>query len=496
MSIIAGLFNWSLDLLARGDRRTSHCRDLARAELCQVTLRGFRILSVGPRWAVTGRFAGQDWTAVFDIFGIAPRDVAGQVAALVNHGRPFRSCAMSATFGLVRISGETSGIEARLRISRCSWLERELYEQLQQARAKLRDIENRAESSPVPAIETDTAGRIVWHNAAAERLLRRGFDRVTLAGLEPGPGGGRTRLVGSGGQAIGWARTTTMSVPGGGRITHLEDMTAQIQAEDDLDCFMATLTETFAHLPQGLGIFDTDSKLILFNPAFAQILGLDSALLASRPSLRHFLEALRQRRMVPEQRDYTEWRTRFIEASIATGDGDDAYTEDWALSSGQTLQVSVRRHPRGVLAFTFEDITDEVMLQSRYRAEIETTQAMLERLVEPVAVFGASGQVTYANDAFARTLDCAAMDGLPGESVDAVLEAGQRLCRGGDNWSELRSYILSSERRGAWHAVDQLRSGGKVLLRACALPDGSTLLTIDMGGEVAAEPAGEGRVRA
>lgn len=494
VSAIAGLFERSLYLSPRGDRRAFHRRDSASAELCLVTLRGFRILSVGPRWAVTGRLAGQDWTAAFDIFGIPPRDVAGQVAALVDHGEPFCSCGMSATFGLVRITGETSGIEARLVISRCNPLERELYEQLQQARAQLRDIENRAESSPVPAIETDTDGRIVWHNAAAERLLRRGFDRVTLARLKPGPGSGRTRLVGSGGQAIGWARTTTMPVPGGGSITHLEDMTAQIRAEDDLDSLMSTLTETFAHLPQGVGIFDSDSKLILFNPAFAQILGLEPALLASRPGLRHFLEALRQRRMVPEQRDYTEWRARFIDASVAVHG--DIHTEDWPLPSGQTLQVSVRRHQRGALAFIFEDITTQVTLQARYRAEVETGQATLRKLSEAVAVFSRSGQVTFANPAFERMLDCDVMGGLLGRSHAEICGAVHRICSDEAMWIELRDYILSVERDVAWHAAVDGEAGGRLLLRACALPDGSTLLTLDAAGGFDADETDEGRIPA
>ncbi len=491
--IAARISNW----LSRDAKRLSEIASEGKALVCLVTLRGPRIVTIRPRTPAAAALTGQDWAEAVLQLGIDPDAIGDQVLALAHHGVAFRCCAESDAFGLVSVTGWTERLEAHIALSRCSPLEQDLHEQLQRSLGMLDTLQDagaRAESSPVPAIETDGTGRIVWHNAAAERLLRRGINRVALAQIEPGARGSRTQLLGSDGQVIGWARATSALVSGGGKIVHLEDIDAQIQAESDLDSFMSTLTETFAHLEQGLGIFDRERKLTLFNPALAQMFGLDPGLLAGRPSLRHFLEALRQRRMVPEQRDYTEWRTRFIEASSATGAA--PYTQDWPLPSGRTLQVSVRRHPRGALAFIFKDISDQVMLETRYRSEIETTQATLEKLAQAVAVFGASGQITYANPAFAQVLGCDAMDSLIGESIDDVCEAARAAFRSLCNWEAVRRYILSSERDGAWHAVDEYRSGCKALLRACALPDGSTLLTLDTSRAEAVSAAEAERVRA
>lgn len=457
-----------------------------RSPICLLTLQGTRIDRVRPRAVTSDDLSGLDWAEGLERLGIDPDSVEDQVIMLVDQGASFRISTRSESFGLVCVAGWTEGLRARIALSRCTRLEAQLHQQLEQVRedlSALRDTGTRAESSPVPAIETDPEGRITWHNPAAERLLRRGVDRVTLARLEPGVRGARTQLLGSDGQAIGWARATTMPLPGGGKITHLEDINAQIEAESDLDSFMATLTETFAHLEQGLGIFDRDGKLTLFNPALAQMFSLDPALLARRPSLRQFLEALRQRRMVPEQRDYTDWRTRFIEASTAAGGA--PLTQDWPLPSGCTLRVNVRRHPRGALAFIFQDISSQVLLETRYRSEIETTQATLEKLAEAVAVFGASGQLTYANRAFTERLGCGSMDALIGETIDTVCRAARRAGRDRGTWAALRRYVLSSEREGTWHGVGEDGGDGTSLLRASVLPDGSTLVTLD-----AAAPAG------
>ncbi|MEL6197889.1 MAG: PAS domain-containing protein, partial [Pseudomonadota bacterium] len=86
------------------------------------------------------------------------------------------------------------------------------------------------------------------------------------------------------------------------------DASIAAQAERTLGRFVQTMTETFAHLTAGLAIFDRNQKLVLFNPAFAQLLQLDPAWLANRPSLRDTIDALRSNQRIPEAGDFHAWR--------------------------------------------------------------------------------------------------------------------------------------------------------------------------------------------
>ncbi|MEO0960141.1 MAG: PAS domain-containing protein [Pseudomonadota bacterium] len=74
------------------------------------------------------------------------------------------------------------------------------------------------------------------------------------------------------------------------------DATVAAQAERTLSRFVQTMTETFAHLTAGLAIFDRNQKLVLFNPAFAQMLQLDPADSAGWRARRDRAEASSRRR--------------------------------------------------------------------------------------------------------------------------------------------------------------------------------------------------------
>jgi len=53
-----------------------------------------------------------------------------------------------------------------------------------------------------------------------------------------------------------------------------------VAAEASLRRFVETLTETFAHLPIGLAVFDKNRRLGLFNPALTDLVKIDAVWLA------------------------------------------------------------------------------------------------------------------------------------------------------------------------------------------------------------------------
>ena len=175
---------------------------------------------------------------------------------------------------------------------------------------------------------------------------------------------------------------------------------AAVRAERSLREFVQTLTKTFADLPIGLAIFDRERNLQLFNPALIDLTGLATGFLTARPTLYAFLDRLREARMVPEPKDYRSWRNQMNSLEAAASSGH--HVETWSLPGGQTYRVTGRPHPDGAVAFLFEDITSEISLTRKFRADLLLGTEVLDALEDAVAVFGSSGDLLISNRRYAR----------------------------------------------------------------------------------------------
>ena len=173
-----------------------------------------------------------------------------------------------------------------------------------------------------------------------------------------------------------------------------------VRAERALRDFVQTLTKTFADLPIGLAIFDQQRQLQMFNPALLDLTQLGPDFLSARPTLYAFLDRLREARMMPEPKDYRSWRLQMTELEKASAAG--FHVETWSLPGGQTYRVTGRPHPNGAVAFLFEDISSEVSLTRRFRAELELGHEVLDHLPDGIAVFQSSGELVMSNAAYGR----------------------------------------------------------------------------------------------
>ncbi|WP_297971535.1 PAS-domain containing protein, partial [uncultured Amaricoccus sp.] len=236
-------------------------------------------------------------------------------------------------------------------------------------------------------------GQVVWANAGyRERFDRPAGDlpdhRIANAFaqvVEEVPltprGPGSRRRVAVAGRDEGephWYELSETPGAGGETLGFALDADDLVAAEASLRRFVETLTETFAHLPIGLAVFDKNRRLGLFNPALTDLVKIDAVWLAGRPSLRDFLERLRETRQMPEQKDFASWRRKLSELEEGARDG--TYEENWQLPSGKIFRVTGRPHPQGALAFLFEDISSAIILERKYRSELELSQATLDRM--------------------------------------------------------------------------------------------------------------------
>ena len=236
-----------------------------------------------------------------------------------------------------------------------------------------------------------------------------------------------------------------------------------VRSENRRREFTQTLTKTFAELAIGLAIFDRSRRLVLFNPALLDLTNLPTDFLTSRPSMVSFLDRLRENRVMPEPRDYRTWRTAIAELEAAAADG--TYSETWSLPDGQTYHVTGRPHPDGAVALLFEDISAEMSLTRRFRAELEQSQAVIDAVSEAVAVFSPAGQLVMSNDAYRELWQTDPDASLEPVGLTEATRQWHELTAPTPIWGDFREFAQTAQDREEWSATVNLLDGRAVQCR-------------------------------
>ncbi len=367
--------------------------------------------------------------------------------------------------------------------------ERADYEARVSFEAELRTLRAVVRSMPVAVWKQAEDGAVVWANDAYFQLASDALEDDEALSWPPpslfpvAPGAAadhgtvvapfRARLDASGKGPERWFDCHGYAL-GGELLCFALPADGVVRAEEALREFVQTLSKTFADLPIGLAIFDRSRKLALFNPALTDLTTLDIAFLSARPTLFAFLDQLREKRRIPEPRDYRSWRQRMTELEEAAASG--FVQENWTLPTGQTFRVTGRPHPDGAVAFLFEDISAEVSLTRRFRSEIELGQTVIDSLEEAICVFSPAGTLSFSNAAYAELWG---MD--PGTTLAeiGILDATrhwQGLSEPSPVWGDVRDYLAARGERAEWSATVRLKDGRGLDCRFQPLTGGATLV--------------------
>lgn len=353
--------------------------------------------------------------------------------------------------------------------------------------AALRDI---CTNAPIPIWRESSEGRITWANGrylalAAEKNALGAEVNWPLPRLfeETPPQNGKPHLqklvLGRRSHSFEITAIPPFSLPDGReeeRICYAFSADRLEAAETSRREFTQTLAKTFAQLPIGLAIFDRSRHLQMFNPALVDLTTLPVEFLISRPSLAALLDAMRDKSMLPEPRDYRSWRRQMIEMEQAAASG--LFQESWSLPSGQTFCVTGRPHPEGGLAFMIEDISGEVTRTRRFRADLELGQAVIDAMEDAVAVFSQDGTLTMGNRALSDLWGAdAACQSLSAPAALRAIPQWREATAPTLFWSDLETYIGQFGTREAWEGELRLGDGRPLHCRAAPLPHGSTLVT-------------------
>jgi PAS domain-containing protein len=366
-------------------------------------------------------------------------------------------------------------------------------------------LRNVLSNAPILIWTETLAGDVVWANHAyllrAADLLPPGTDLswplpsiFDASAVNPAAKLQRQKLALEGGSQ--WFDLVV--VPAGDqRLAYALPSNAAVVAEGSLRDFMQTLTKTFAHLPIGLAIFDKDRVLQLFNPALVDLTTLPPDFLISRPSLTTVLDAMRDRAMIPEPKDYRTWRRQMIKLEEDASSG--LYEDTWSLPGGQTYRVIGRPHPNGALAFMFEDISSEMSRTRRYRADLELGQAVIDAVDEAVAVFSQGGQLVMSNFAYTQLWNHDPAVLLSDAGIGTLSAWWRDHTAQSLIWADAVDFVITAGDRSGWEGEARLTDGRLIGCRFRPITGGATLITFRVlasDGGMTLQPADKGLLSA
>ncbi len=227
------------------------------------------------------------------------------------------------------------------------------------------------------------------------------FDRGSLAAARKARDSGqrvRERRFGViEGQRRAFA-VTNMPLDGEGNVMGIAvDVTGEEEALSELGRVLEAQSETLNRLRSPVAIFGPGQTLRFYNSAFTRLSHLSEEQLASEIRHTELLDAMREKRRLPEQADFQEWKRNILKHYTSLLE---PFEEMWHLPDGSAHRVVTQPHPLGGLLILFEDVTDRLALERSYNTLMAVQQETLDNMVEAIAVFGTDGRLQLSNPAF------------------------------------------------------------------------------------------------
>jgi PAS domain-containing protein len=262
--------------------------------------------------------------------------------------------------------------------------------------------------------------------------------------------------------------------PVGGRaVIYLRKARAAIEPDRRGACEICR--DVLERIPVAVAVFDGDQRLVNYNDACALLWGFPRFWLEKRPSYEEILEGLRDKRRLPEQRNFAEWKQAQIQFLAAK---DSSSEEFWHIPNGKSVRVVIKPHGLGGKFMLMEDISERLHLKSSLNLLTRVHRATLDILDEGVAVFGTDGRLVVHNTAFADMWHLREGDlaGQPHFTEIAGL-CSERIGRDGI-WGIVSCGINSASPASLGDWGKTKRADGRVISPALVrLPDGATAVT-------------------
>lgn len=434
--------------------------------------------------------ASSDQEALLQFLARRGADLRAKFDRLINLGAPFKVEAQLEDGNIWMVEGQPRGAMAGVVIRDITQSEarvRELTQTLDQLSSERERYGMVLSTAPFAACHLGTDNDVTWANDAYKRLAATdpANDAAFKQAISAAGSAGTARLSLHGGERTVWFDILTRPAPEGGTLAFALPADKVVATEDALHRFVSTLTETFAHLSVGLAVFDSDRRLHIFNPALSDLTGIKPSWLATQPSLTEVFDRLRERRIMPVQPNFEQFRANVarIEAGATAGD----LSETWIQPTGRTFRISGRPHPKNSVAIMVEDISDSVTLERQYRSEIKLGQSALDCVSDAVAIFDPAGRMTFANRAFAQLWELPEDWQKSGMTVQTLTTHCDTRTGASPVWTHLRESSTAAGERSGWQDDVTLLRGEKrqsAIARVEPMPNGSTLVVFALQAQL------------
>ena len=237
--------------------------------------------------------------------------------------------------------------------------------------------------------------------------------------------------------------------------------------------------ETLNRMAEGVIVFSADQKVTFTNTAFATMFAIDPEWLVVSPKHGELLDHLREKQRLPVQDDYRAWKAQ--ELAYYTDWPEESPDELWGLPDGRTLRLVRMRDPEGGLSLLFEDMTDQMTMQSRFNTLIGVQSATLDKLSEGIAVFGSDGRLKISNAAFARIWELPEKMLEDEPHFDELIKKSLHFYHDREFWQEMKARTTDPSPETRTHVFGEIKRSDDTILKYLSrpLPDGATLIAWD-----------------
>lgn len=417
-------------------------------------------------------------------------ELKGALDQLFLQGTSFNLLLKTLAGAHIEADGRAAGGRAVLRFRDVAGHKRDLIRIIEQHRQLTRDIRASRmllDALPLPVWLRDKDGRLEWVNAAYIKAVdAESFAEVIDRQMELLEAHQRADI----GRAVRQGQTYRKNahiVVGGERRPHdivalpaddasagaALDVTTLELVRGELDRRVAAYDRTLDKVATAVASFGKDQRLIFFNEAYARLWQLDRAWLSSKPTDAEIIDRLRGLSRLPSQANYRDWKSKLL-AIYKTG----VSREDWwHLPDGRMLRVDAELRPDGGVTYIYDDFSERLQLESRYKTMINVQRETLDSLKEGVAVFGPDGRLKLSNSVFAAIWRLSPT--LLGQSphVDEFVKQGRVLYEDDRTWNQIKTAVTAvAEERESLEGQMVRVDGSVIRYTATPLPDGATLI--------------------
>ncbi len=408
---------------------------------------------------------------------------------LRREGVAFRIAVRAKSGALLEAAGRSSGRRSAVRLRELTGERRSFAELKEQALFVIHEmtaLRALADLLPFPLWRRNRLGRLTWVNAAYVRAVEAASqDAVLASGIELLPSRTREAIREAARSGESFNEGAVAIFAGDRRRLQVLDMPIEegtIGCAIDVSDLESTrerlqhLTEsnarTLDQLTAGMAVFGEDERLLFHNAAYRAIFDLSPEWLAARPDEAAILEQLRANRLLPEQVNFRDWRSHHLAAYRNR----ESREEWWHLPDGRTLRMAAMANSDGGMTYVFENVTEQIKLESRLKALSRLQGETLDHLSEAVAVFGTDGRLRLFNPAFADIWRLSPAR-LRQEPHVAELIGNCAAIYSGEAWDGIRTAVTELEHEETATGRMERPDGSVIDYATVALPEGMTMLT-------------------